>query len=187
MSCVLQLSWSIFYLKKCFVQSDVNIPSFRDILKFKKMIYSGSFMKRIGYESLRVFHLDYNGLVHDNYPFLTDEIPRKGTIGGLQSNSLLFFLKFLYAHKRGNALETESAFQLLKTIVEEESSESTNILCLIVSFTLLAKACELLKNADEYQTCNSKFLKAIKKSHKFEALVKYCQIDEDIEKVLERL
>lgn len=144
-------------------------------------------MKRIGYESLRVFHLDYNGLGYDNYPFLTDEIPREGTIGGHQSNSLLFFLQFLYARKRGNAIQTESAFQLLNTIVEEESGESTNILCLTVSFTLLSKACELLKNVDEYQTCNSKLLKAIKKSHKFEALVKYCQIDEDIEKGLERL
>ncbi|XP_052081082.1 uncharacterized protein LOC127719084 [Mytilus californianus] len=187
MSCILQLSSSMFSLKNRFVQNIVDIHSFRDLSKLEKMIYSRSFVKRMRYEIARVFHIDYKDFMTDYYPFVTDEIPKIGLDGGLQpySSSLFFFLKFLYGHKQGNLFETQSALQLLDNIFEEESEKSTNILCLASSYTLLVKAFVLLNDEEGIKTCTFRFIAAIKKLDIFETLMNYIQDNENIKMTFE--
>lgn len=54
------------------------------------------------YEMLRVFYIDCSDFKTENYPFLTEEIPKYGIAGGLHLQSLLFFLRFLYSRCQGN-------------------------------------------------------------------------------------
>lgn len=175
MSRVLQLASRKFSLKNLFVQKYVNIQSYRDISKLKKTVISGSFVKRMRYESSRVFHIDYQNLTESNN-FLTDDIP-KGIVGGLRSYSLFFFLEFLYCRKQRTSFEAQSALKKLRNIVEEISDKSINMFSLFSSYTLLLKAFELSNDQEGYLTSFFSFLKAMKKSDNFEALMKYNEND----------
>ncbi|CAC5384555.1 unnamed protein product [Mytilus coruscus] len=175
MSCILELSSNTFSFTNRFVDDDVNNKSFTDMSKLKKIVYSRSFIKRMKFESSRVFHIDCQILNTENYPFLTDEIP--GIFGRLHSHSLFFFLKFLYSRKQRNTLETQSALQSLTTIFEEESEKSTDMSCLLPFRTLLAKAFELSKNPKAGLTCTLRFLEAFKRSDEFETMVPFLQED----------
>lgn len=188
MSCILQLSSSIVTLKNSFVPNDVYNQSFRDLTQLRKMVYSGSFVKRMKYETSRVIQIDYNCLRPDNYPFLdayiTDEWLHVCIHGGRKSYSLFFYLKFLLYRQQGNSLGTQSALHLLKMMVDEESDKSTNIFFVMSSYILLLKAFELLKNEEEYQTYFLEYLKACKRCDKFEILMKHID-DEEIHNAFE--
>lgn len=128
------------------------------------------------YESSRVFHTDYQNLKSNN--FLTDDIP-KGIVGGLRSYSLFFFLEFLYCRKQRTSFEAQSALKKLRNIVEEISDKSINMFSLFSAYTLLLKAFELSNDQEGYRTIFFfSFLKAMKKSDKFDALMKYNENDE---------
>lgn len=97
--------------------------------------------------------MDLKGLKRENYPFLSEEIPIIGFVGGLQSHNLFFFLPFLYCRKQGNSLATENASKLLKTNSEDESDKLTNanyVLRTISSFELVAKAFILSNDISGY-------------------------------------
>lgn len=136
------------------------------------------------FESARVFHFDYIGLMTDNYPFLTEDIPKKVIVGELQSHILFFYLKYLYCRKQGNSLGTQYVLQLLTTIFEEESQKSSNELCLIVSYGFLEKAIVDFDDEEKYVNCTFRFLKALKRSNKFETLVQNIQ-DENMRTAVE--
>lgn len=129
----------MFSLPNRLVQNNINIQSFRDMSRLKKMVHTRSFIKRMRYENPRVFHVDFNRIITDNYPFLTEKIPIIGFYV-LQPHSLFLFLKSLYGRKQGNSLEAQSAVQLLNTSFEEDIDQSRIILCLISSYMLLSKA-----------------------------------------------
>lgn len=162
MACILDLSSNIFSFTNRFVHDDVNNRSFTDMTKLKKIVYSRSFIKRIKFESSRVFHIDFKISNTENNSFHTEGIP--GIFERLPSQSLFFFLKFLYSRKQGNTLETQSALQSLKTIFEEEIENSTEMPCLPALHTLLAKAFELSENPKAELTCTLRFFKAFKMS-----------------------
>lgn len=94
MACILDLSSNILSFTNRFVHDDVNNKSFTDMTKLKKIVYSRSFIKRIKFESSRVFYIDFKILKTENNPFLTEEI--SGIFGRLPSQSLFFFLKFFF-------------------------------------------------------------------------------------------
>ncbi|VDI82798.1 Hypothetical predicted protein [Mytilus galloprovincialis] len=183
MSCILQLSSSMFSLEKRLVQNNINTKSFRDMSKLRKMVHSSSFIKRMRYENPRVFYEDFNSILTDNYPFLTEEIPKFGFYG-LQPHSLFYFLKFLYGHKQGNSLEARSAVQLLNMSFEEDIDKSRNMLCLISSYMLLSTAFELLHDEEGHAICSLRFLKAIKMSKTLPVFMKHEQ-DEEFKMLLE--
>lgn len=143
------------------------------------MVDSWAFIKRMRYEISRVFHIDYKGLMTKNYPFLTDEIPGIGTLGGVKSYSLFFFLNFLYIRKHRNSLETQSALHKLKKNVEEESNKSANILSVISLDSLLQKAFEL--SNDGLFICGFRF----EKSELVDELMKYIQDDHERKRIFE--
>lgn len=148
------------------------------------MVYSRSFSKRIKYEISRVLFTEFTGETPDNYQYLSVDIPKIGMAGGLNSECLFFFLKFLYVYKHGNSLDTESALQLLKTIVVGKNYKTTNVIYLCLDYLFIIKAFELLKDEEGMQTLKLSFLKAFKKT---DQMMKLAQKSEEMRMGIELL
>lgn len=130
MLCILEFASNIFSFKKRVVHDEANIQLFRDLSKLKKMVYSRSLIQKTKYEISRVLYIELT----ERYKFLFTDFPEIVIVGGLNSECMFFFLKFLYVYKHGNSLDTESALQVHKTIVKEKNYKTTNVLYLGLAY-----------------------------------------------------
>lgn len=161
---VLKLSAGMLSLRKLFTHDYETITSFRAVSKLKKIVCSGSFIKRMKYEISRVFQIYYVGSFVRNYQFLSEDFNNIGQFGGQQSVAMFHFIKFLYNRKQGNTPATKSSLQLLKQAIVEEQDKWTDIVWLALSISLLCRACELSNDMECFKTYGLEFLNKLNTS-----------------------
>lgn len=155
---VLILSAGMLSLRKLFIHDYGTITSFRAVSKMKKMVCSGSFIKRMKYEISRVFQVDFVGALARNYKFLSVDFNDTICFGGHQSIAMFHFIKFLYSRVQGHTYESKSSLQLLKVAIVEEWDNWTDIYLSSLSLFLLYRACELSNDLDCFVSYGVEFL-----------------------------